>query len=141
MKEPSQMRPTYSLRYKLVFFNVLIIAALRGLMILSIRTVVMKQLYRHPLTAVSSSSGQPHAVGYIIRKRPSSSGSGLVSAGNGAPYDYDYDGFAGKENPASRSVNDGNDEQVCYRFIDSLSWGFGSETNKAPPESYPNAPL
>lgn len=74
----------------------------------------MKQLYRHPLTAVSSSSGQPHAVGYIIRKRPSS-GSSLVSAGSGGPYDYDYDGFAGKENPASRSVNDGNDEEVCFQ--------------------------
>ena len=77
----------------------------------------MTQLYRHPLTAAassSSSSGQPYAVGYIIRKRPSSSsssGSSIVSTGG--PYDYDYDGFAGKEIPASRSVNDGKDEVCC----------------------------
>ena len=75
----------------------------------------MTQLYRHPLTAAassSSSSGPPYAVGYIIRKRPSSSsGSSIVSTGG--PYDYDYDGFAGKEIPASRSVNDGKDEVCC----------------------------
>ena len=89
---------------------------------LSNETAPTTQLYRHPLTAVSSSSGQPHAVGYIIRKRPSSSsslssGSSRVSAGTGGPYDYDYDGFAGKEMPASRSVNDEEDEEVCCEVI------------------------
>ena len=85
----------------------------------------LMQLYRHPLTAVSSSSGQPHAVGYIIRKRPPpSSGSNMgVTVGSGGPYDYDYDGFAGKELPASRSVNDGNEEEEkqevrsCYLLL------------------------
>ena len=58
-----------------------------------------------------------------LSKPPPSSGSSMgVTVGSGGPYDYDYDGFAGKELPESRSVNDGNEEEEeevrsCYLLL------------------------